>query len=98
MTGKSLNQYRGEYLSDGHDRGVTGTELRVFWKDLRRTRASGLRPNSWVVLARAAPSLPTTFLPTFASNGRIYAFSANLPLQPICLTNSRIGCCANLAH
>lgn len=35
--------------------------------------------------------VPTTFLPTFASNGRVYAFSAILPLQSICLTINGIA-------
>ena len=48
--------------------------------------APGLR-RSWT--PRGA--LPTIFLPTFALNGRIYAFSAILPFQPICVSVSGLG-------
>ncbi len=44
-----------------------------------------------------AQSFPTTFLPTFASNGRIYAFSAIWRLEPICLNVSEIGGCTDSA-
>ncbi len=41
---------------------------------------------------------PTHFLPTLASNGRIYASSAISALQPICLNVSEIRGYTNLAH
>jgi hypothetical protein len=41
---------------------------------------------------------PTTFLPTFASKGRIYAFSPFLAVDAISLTISALVSCADLAR
>jgi len=42
--------------------------------------------------------LPTSFLPTFASNWQKYAFCTILTFHFIFLTISKIGCCTNFAR
>jgi hypothetical protein len=50
-----------------------------------------------LIMARA-DVLPTTFLPDFTQNGRIYAFSSFLALDTIRLTISGLVGCADLAR
>ena len=49
-------------------------------------------------LVYSGTRLPTIFLPTFASNGRIYELSEILPVQLICLSSSRLDACEDFAH